>query len=204
MSCWGWGFDDGGDYGSACIIGYDPWGGYNYDPPPPPDPAAERPDLPDYAKRVYIDMGQKLTDCLNSVFANVITGRNGVTTAGSNLFPYQQIKNAPFVDETQTTAQLGGYGLSQAQDVNLGPNGTVHIGGDITDFSNSLGSVGAFELKERTYVHELGNILSRRISPDSSGKTFGDPNGISGRLGSGADDDTGAKLEQCVFGDVAP
>jgi len=203
IECGAWGFDDGNPAGWFCI-NYDPWGGYNPDPPPPPDPGAERPDLPDYAKRVYIDMGQRLTDCLNSVFSTVITGRNGVTTAGSNLFPHQQIRNAPYVDETQSTAQLGGYGLSQAADVNLGPNGTVHIGGDITDFSNSQGSVGAFELKERTYVHELGNILSRRISPDSSGTTFGDPSGISGSLGSGADYDTGAKLEQCVFGNVAP
>jgi RHS repeat-associated protein len=37
ISCWDWGYSDGDSYGWACI-GYDPWGGYNPDPPPPPDP----------------------------------------------------------------------------------------------------------------------------------------------------------------------
>lgn len=42
ISCWGWGLDDGDQYGWTCI-GYDPWGGYNPDPPPPPsgDPCAD-------------------------------------------------------------------------------------------------------------------------------------------------------------------
>jgi len=44
-----------------------------------------------------------------------------------------------------------------------------------------------------SFVHELGNILATRYFHDSL--RFGDPNGI----GQARDQDTGAKLQRCVF-----
>jgi hypothetical protein len=69
----------------------------------------------------------------------------------------------------------------------------IRIASDLSDY-------GGLELFQRTYVHELGNNLSRRISGD--GKTFGDPQGIMNVNGGKPDFDTGANLERCVFGNV--
>ena len=88
-----------------------------------------------------------------------------------------------------------------------GPYGTVGINSelwsqDVTDYTREvLDSI--FEDQARTFIHELGNILSYRATktkttPGSYDK-FGDPKGI----GSGyKDTDSGAKVELCVFGSV--
>ena len=176
-----------------------------------------RPDLPDYARSVYIgELGEKLTECINKVFSKVITGRNGVTATGANLLEPQRLRNAPLVDDKSFTMfVLGGgtgrlaFGASfHGDERRFGPNGTLYIASDIPDWRDPTTgrTVTSFELKQRTYVHELGNLLSRRISPDGSAQTFGASGGIKHATDpeKEPDTDTGANLEDCVFGNMYP
>jgi RHS repeat-associated protein len=158
-----------------------------------------RPDLPDFARSVYVgDLGRKLTECINSVFSKVITGKNGVTATGANLLEPQRISNAPKVDMSKSreeiSTQLTGMPLSSATgDADVGKYGTVWLAHDVYN-----DPILSSQEKQRAFVHELGNILSQRISSGGSQRTFGNPNG----LGSNGDVDTGANLENCVFGNV--
>jgi RHS repeat-associated protein len=173
-----------------------------------------RPDLQDYARSVYQGrLGRRLSMCINSVFSKVITDKRGRTGRGSDFLDYQQIWNAPFVDDSKTKAELAkdgvpAYGGTKPLDWTKGPFGTVSIASDIhNEFRVKDGveyHISAFELYQRTYVHELGNLLSSRISQHSDMTTFGDPNGIPGFFGATPDRDTGANLERCVFGNVVP
>jgi hypothetical protein len=143
-------------------------------------------------------MGKKLTDCINQVFSKVITGVNGKTASGANLLKPQTLSSAPTINREHSASALGGgrklvAGSIWPGDESIGPNGQIRMASD-------LGSFGGLELYQRTYVHELGNKLSRQIS--GNGKTFGDPAGITSEDGGDPDDDTGAKLEKCVFGNV--
>jgi hypothetical protein len=173
-----------------------------------------RSDLPDYARSVYTGkLGENLTKCINKVFNKEVTGLNGVTATGANLLEPQRLKNAPKVDDKSFTSfVLGGgtgplaAGRSFYGDENrYGPNGTLHIANNLTDVLNpSTGNVALskFEVYQRTYVHELGNLLARKITGNPL--EFGNPSGIAGNLGSSPDTDTGAALEECVFGNVSP
>jgi hypothetical protein len=159
------------------------------------------------------DLAAKLTACINKVFSKVITGRNGVTTTGANLLEPQRLANAPLVDDSSFTAfALGGgtgpraAGASFYGDATrFGPNGTVYMASDLASYAAST-VITAFELGQRTYVHEFGNLLSRRISADGSAKTFGVSGGVphAGDSSLRPDDDTGANLEKCVFGNMYP
>ncbi len=72
------------------------------------------------------------------------------------------------------------------------------IGNDLKQVINKRNlQISLLELQQRTYVHEFGNLLSRKISSNGSATTFGDSNNRS-------DDDTGFQLERCVFGNVRP
>ncbi len=159
--------------------------------------------LPEYARRVYIDLGEKLTDCINKVFAKEITGKNGKKATGANLLKGQKIANAPRVNDTKYSAyELGGgtgtrySGYSFPGDENRGPNGTVWIANDLgAVYGSSNNEISSqYDQYQRTYVHELGNKLSREISQNGSARTFGDPKS--------SDKDTGYQLEKCVYGNV--
>lgn len=70
----------------------------------------------------------------------------------------------------------------------------------------------ATEVWNRTYAHELGNLLAGRLvgSISSATSAYGDHTphgeyeGILNAAGNYYDNDPGARLETCMFGDVAP
>ena len=144
-----------------------------------------RPDLPNFARRVYIDHGRRLTECINAVFG-----------ADAALLEYQQIRNAPNVDTSENMRQLGARaGTEEAfgtYDTNRGPRGTVFIASELATLPPDL----AFLNQQRTYVHELGNVLDARLNPygkngRGQGYVYGDPNA--------EHKDTGQQLEDCVY-----
>jgi YD repeat-containing protein len=175
-----------------------------------------RNDLPDFARSVYHGkLGYMLRKCINKVFSKDIT-RAGITSAGANFLPRQTIANAPLVDQGSSRFQLGGadgmhyvMGSVYPENVFDEPNkipGIINVASDIEDQNNPTTgqTVTAFELEQRTFVHELGNILSLRLS--GNGRDFGDPNGVPHAWNKKlkGDDDAGAKLEKCVFGNMVP
>jgi RHS repeat-associated protein len=79
--CWGWGYSDGYDYGWACVD-YDPWGGYNPDPPPPPGPPYDpRADFRDYARQLLAD--SSMSNCLK---LSLMIYKAGQVWGGSDAF----------------------------------------------------------------------------------------------------------------------
>ena len=120
-----------------------------------------------------------------------------MTTSGANLLEPQRIRNAPNVDDTSFTSfELGGgtgdkYAAGASFDGDerrFGLNGTIYIASDLTDVVDPKTGqlvITKFEVKQRAYVHELGNLLSRKISPGPDGGgdpfTFGSE-GIRGTL----------------------
>jgi RHS repeat-associated protein len=115
----------------------------------------------------------------------------------SILVPPQTRENAPFLDTSYDSNEITGMAVAEGNRFPAGqraggfnalptgerPNGTIFIASDVTRFFRN----NAFE---RTYVHELSNILSYRLTGSES--TFG-----SGRFG---DTDTGMNVENAVFG----
>jgi hypothetical protein len=100
------------------------------------------------------------------------------------------------LDVSLTQFQLQGYtqqGHTQGTFSLAGArgHGTVYIA------SNLYATISQDE-KNRTYFHELGNILATKITGDIKGSHFGNPNGT----GKAKDADTGARLENCIFGSV--
>ena len=165
-------------------------------------------ELPDYAKSVYKGkLGRRLTKCINKVFSKIITGRSGIKATGANLLKPQKIANAPTVNDTKfstsglrditnSAGELAGASLTG--DEKSGNNGRIWIANNLKEAIKRLNlKISLLRLQQRTYIHELGNLLSRKISPDGSGTTFGDPN-------NSVDKDTGYQLEECVFGNVKP
>jgi hypothetical protein len=181
-------------------------------------------DLPTYIRDVYTGrLGKDFTACVNKVFGakKVEVTRNGKTfeILGSDALEPQTTKNAPEVDDySWTQFELGGGGSGPdalGKQYSL-PSKTkpgtfalwIFIANDITDtsyISNGKSvSVSATEIKQRTYVHELGNYLSASIA-NGDGRYFGDPNGIPQDSDpSSKDFDTGANLERCVWGNMRP
>src|SRR6185312_2445933 len=155
----------------------------------------------DYARSVYQgDLGKKLTKCINEVFSKNVDyehaqrGPKGRKVGkGSDLLDYQQMRNAPniqFEDMGPTT-----MGRTRPLDYQSG----------IIRISNQ--NIHSFEDGQRTYVHELGNYLSTKIvywdpanSLYGSLDYFGDPNGIKLSPNVKLDYDSGAALEECMFG----
>jgi len=116
----------------------------------------------------------------------------------------QTIRNAPQIDRSATMSQIGrrngiqsAFGDSDAQQ---GRFGTIFIASNLEN-DPAYRTLGQ-ELYYRTYAHELGNVLSEMYT--GSVFTFGARDGITGIGGSGPDYDTGAKLEDCIFGNVSP
>lgn len=116
---------------------------------------------------------------------------------------------APDIDITKSATDLiklssqagsGHAGAEGLPDPNKGPNGTIYIASDFwASYMNRAPSRFC-----PLYFHELGNILSYRLTslkypPPPSYVKYGNPNGI----GEAKDTDTGAKLQLCIFGRVA-
>jgi RHS repeat-associated protein len=117
----------------------------------------------------------------------------------SILVPSQTRENAPFLDTSYNSNEVTGMAVTEA--VKHGhefegratgfnalptvgrPNGTIFIARDVGRFLRSYPF-------ERTYVHELSNILSYRLTRSES--TFGSARFI--------DTDTGRNVEDAVFG----
>jgi hypothetical protein len=114
----------------------------------------------------------------------------------------QTLANAPAIDARFTRAQI-----SDATQKQLGlnlPAGASAASTPAGKFGTVLFPKERFndanypiEQINRIFAHELGNILSYKLS--KSGYTYGDPNGIGAGF---KDKDTGAKLEKCIFGNV--
>jgi hypothetical protein len=64
----------------------------------------------------------------------------------------------------------------------------------------------ATEVWNRTYAHEFGNLVAGRIVGSMSGANavFGDPRGIENAARNYSDPDAGARMETCIFKDIAP
>jgi len=182
-------------------------------------------DLPDYIRQIYSGpLGKKLTMCLNKIFnakAVEIT-RNGRTfkVLGGNALEPQTMRNAPPVDDySWSTFELGGgtsdtdgaLGRQYSIPSKVIPGTTalwIFIANDISDMTIMIDGksvhVSGHEVRQRTYVHELGNYLSAMIAKGDA-RFFGDPAGVA-QAGnpSNLDYDTGANLERCVWGDMKP
>lgn len=140
---------------------------------------------------VYKKYGNKINICTGKVFGK------DYEKLGKNRT--ENISNAPMLDATKTASQLdkitGFKGTDSTFKVPIKGNGLIYI--DKADFVLAEKSDFYAEELERAFVHELGNILSKRIS--NSAFKYGYKNGIGKTY---ADKDTGAKFEECVFGNV--
>lgn len=172
-----------------------------------------RPDLPDFVRKFYDQYQKKLARCIWKVFG---TDAHGNPSNGATILSRQAIRNAPIVDISKTVSELGAVGLTTDATLTQGTNGTIKIANDIRDFTLPDGTVlSAEEYQMRTYAHEFGNLLSGRITGDLSlgAETYGsgDPKlrdepirpPVKG-LATGADWDAGARLEECIFGNMRP
>jgi hypothetical protein len=149
--------------------------------------------------------------------------RNGkiFEIAGNDALQQQTISNAPNVDDTSFSgAALNQYGVESPDHkpgftagvmvpstINGKLSLTIQIANDLTAYKSPSGQVlvSSTELKQRTYVHELGNYLSGLIA-GGDGYYFGRKGGVPHALDNTLDPDfdTGANLESCVFGSQKP
>jgi RHS repeat-associated protein len=139
-------------------------------------------------KLFYLLYGKMLNDCIQNVFG-----------ADAANVPQQTLQNSPNLDTRLSEAQLSkAFGFPNVVGENnphLGPNGTVYIA------SNKFHANGPNELNFifGTFAHETGNILDETLNPPGTtggqiyGKTYGD-------LNDDYDTDTGAQIEECIFG----
>lgn len=179
-----------------------------------------RNDLPSWVKDIYRNpkLAKNLTDCINKVFNSrtVSVTKNGKTydVLGGSRLPGQKIANAPYVDESSYDGiRLGhgtgkrAFGLTSSGNINDYATaekngfipGEIYIANDITEKTVNGKTFSAYEIRQKAYVHELGNALSFMLTGD--GEYFGDPNGIPSAANPAApgDKDTGAALEKCVY-----
>jgi hypothetical protein len=97
------------------------------------------------------------------------------------------------------------YSDKQRKESN-GIPGEMYVAWDIPDRKHPVTgrTYSSFEIKQRTFVHELGNILSYMLTKDYN--YFASKNGVPHEFNKNdkPDYDTGAALEECVFGDMVP
>lgn len=137
----------------------------------------------------YLIHGTQLNNCIQDVFGG----------DGANV-PQQTLQNAPILNANYTQAELSaaaGTGSVAWNAPNLGPNGTVFVASDTIYHSGGTNGLNAIF---GSFAHELGNILDEKMNPPGTtgqpyGRTYGDPNDPN-------DTDTGAQLEECVFGSL--
>jgi hypothetical protein len=161
------------------------------------DPQNSRPDVPDYIRDFYRTHQGTIDRCINRVFGQKA---DGTPDPAATIMERQTIKNAPEISYEMSQFQLqGNTGVADTLATfgipsKLG-HGTVYIANDIP--------VTAHEIVSAVF-HELGNILSAKISFKLTGradpKAYGDPTGIAYETAHGTvlDKDTGARLEQCL------
>ncbi len=158
-------------------------------------------DLNALLKKFYQQYQKKLARCIWSVFA---TDRNGQLSNVAEIMAPQTLKNAPVNNIVlgYSSAQIGGYGRTD------GKTGTIYIATDLRGVPLNNGrQVSAEEQFFRTYAHELGNHLSWLYTENPA--AFGIKGGIRGQavafgISTGeTDEDTGARLEECIWGDVS-
>ena len=96
----------------------------------------------------------------------------------------------------------------RTSDLTRGRFGTINMASNIGPMMNQSTGVmmTTAEVWNRTYAHELGNLLGGMIAGSLSGADtlFGDPRGIENASRTYNDPDSGARLETCMFGGVAP
>ncbi len=122
----------------------------------------------------------------------------------AQVMEQQTLSNAPNLDMSKTMAQLGAQGgINDRVDPYSGRYGTVRIASNLPSWITTTGkTISVQENYFRTYAHELGNLLSARYTGD--GNTHGTRQGILGAVsGNIRDFDTGARLEECIFGNSA-
>jgi RHS repeat-associated protein len=132
----------------------------------------------------YLKFGQTLNQCIQDVFGG-----------DAAQVPVQTFKNAPILNATRTDAQLGDS--SGRNNPTAGPFGTAYVASDTVFHASGPNVLNAIM---GTFAHELGNMLDERLNPPGTtdrdyGYTYGDPQDP-------FDHDTGAQIEECVFGDL--
>jgi RHS repeat-associated protein len=174
-----------------------PLGGYKslYNTPPFLDPAVAPTwdSIADFKADFYANYGKQFNHCIWSVFG-----------ADAKRIAYQTLANAPFVNTKFSDLQLGGPGMAGGNpgdgaaawnQPDKGPHGTVYIakGGFYSNGPN------AENANYGSYAHELANILDGKLNPQ--GTTGGQPyEGTYGQANDPWDADTGAQVEECMFG----
>lgn len=139
-----------------------------------------------------------LARCIWKVFAS---DRNGNPSNIAQIMQRQTLGNAPVSNIVlgYTGAQIGGQGRSMSS--------KIYIASDLRAKTLDNGRQVSIEQSFfRVYAHELGNHLSWLYTGDMT--RFGTTGGIRGQTVFGGlhsvmvDDDTGARLEKCIWGDV--
>ncbi|HEU4768236.1 MAG TPA: RHS repeat-associated core domain-containing protein, partial [Pyrinomonadaceae bacterium] len=160
--------------------------------------------VPDYVEKFFKKLGAKFNQCLKAALET--DGRGNKTDAYKKVGKVTTA-NAPAVDRSQTSAQMGGkLGGMVDGDEKRGRFGTIRIASDIEDRpSAKLGkTVSKEELLNRTLAHEIANAALMR-STVADKVVFGDPNMEAGVEGTKPDVwDIGARVEKCVFGNIYP
>ena len=150
---------------------------------------------------------KNLAPCIWKVFSTDYQGKPTAVDGAALLGP-QTLKNAPAIDTSRTKATMQALGSVSSGDLERGKFGTINMASDIGPMMNqkTREMMTAVEVWNRTYAHELGNLLGGRIAGNLSGSAalFGDPRGIENASGNYRDTDPGARLETCMFGGVAP
>lgn len=130
---------------------------------------------PAWLRKFYEKYQAKLNICLGTIFKQLLLEYK-------KKLDYQNIDNSPDVDTSRTQRQLAKdynrrnptsprqrklAGLSSPGDGSIGKYGKISIArnnrGSVFSDSTQATKITAEELNERTYAHELGNVLSRRI-----------------------------------------
>jgi RHS repeat-associated protein len=153
-------------------------------------------------KAFYSKYQKILARCIWKVFS---VDKYGIPSTIAQTMQRQTFRNAPVSSIVlgRRQSELGAQGVFE------GSTGSIYIASDLHPMTLDNGrQVPLQEKFFRLYAHELGNRLSWLHT--GMGGTFGTLDGIPGQqvLGPGlhsvnVDNDTGARLEKCMWGDVA-
>lgn len=151
-------------------------------------------------KDFFESYGQKFRRCVWTVFStdkdgNASNVADVMKTPGSEVFPYGSVNIYK--------------SMSGAEAFHNGNTGDINLKETYNSVNLYDGTyVSAREQFYRTLAHEYANYLSWFYTGDS--KTFGTKGGISGDASPGGglrsintDDDTGARMEKCIWGNVS-
>jgi RHS repeat-associated protein len=149
-------------------------------------------------KEFYKRYQKEFNRCVWKVFGTDIDG-NSVNLA--RFVQRQTNRNAPDVDMTREFGAQGSY------EANRGVRGTILISPSLRGWTLNSGQVvSTQEQWFRTYGHELANlIVDRRFGEGAALNLLGTREGIKGdvNVSNQTDSDVGARVEKCMFGNVA-